>query len=66
MSCDVFEKINYCGKTAMIIDTDNIDYIRVSAEQKDSGIVPGILISVFVAICLVAIPLFKGIMIRRK
>ena len=66
VSADVFEKINYCGKTAMIIDTDNIDYIRVSVEQKDSGIVPGILISVFVALCLVAIPFVQRYNDKKK
>ena len=66
VSCDVFDTINYCGKTAMIIDTDNMDYIRVSAEHKDSGIVPGILISVFAALCLVAIPFVQRYNDKKK
>jgi hypothetical protein len=31
--------------------------MEVSVERKDTGIIPGILVSVFAAACLIAIPL---------
>ena len=51
-SCDSF---GFCGKLAVIFNADN-DVINVSVSDRAAGTVPGALISVFAALCLVAIP----------
>ena len=53
ITCDTFE---YCGKLAATFVCNNDSLMEVSVERKDSGIVPGILVSVFAAACLIAIP----------
>ncbi len=53
ISCDTFD---YCGKLATTFVCNNGNLMEVSIERKDMGILPGILVSVFIAACLVAIP----------
>ena len=53
ISCDTFD---YCGKLATTFVCNNGNIMEVSIERKDMGILPGILVSVFIAACLVAIP----------
>lgn len=53
ITCDTFE---YCGKLAAVFVCNNDSLMEVSVEQKDTGIIPGILVSVFAAACLIAIP----------
>ena len=66
ISCDVYDRFEFCGKQAMLINTDNIDYIKVTVEHQDSGIIPGILISVFASLCLVAIPFIQRYNDKKK
>ena len=54
ITCDTFE---YCGKLAAVFVCNNNGLMEVSVERKDTGIIPGILVSVFAAACLIAIPL---------
>ena len=54
ITCDTFE---YCGKLAAVFASNNNGLMEVSVEHKDTGIIPGILVSVFAAACLIAIPL---------
>lgn len=53
ITCDTFE---YCGKLAAVFVCNNDSLMEVYVEQKDTGIIPGILVSVFAAACLIAIP----------
>jgi len=53
ISCDTFD---YCGKLATTFVCNNGNLMEVSVERKDTGLLPGILVSVFMAACLVAIP----------
>ena len=52
--CDTF---GFCGKLAVTFNADN-DVINVSVADRSAGTVPGALISIFAALCLVAIPVF--------
>lgn len=49
----------FCGKLAVIFDGDAYDTIKVSIESNASGFVPGVLISAFATICIIAIPIFQ-------
>lgn len=53
IACDTFE---YCGKLAAAFVCNNDSLMEVSVERKDTGIIPGILVSIFAAACLIAIP----------
>lgn len=53
ISCDTFD---YCGKLATTFVCNNGNLMEVSIERKDMGILPGIMVSLFIAACLVAIP----------
>jgi hypothetical protein len=53
-TCDTF---GFCGKLAVTFNADN-DVINVSVADRSAGVVPGALISIFAALCLVAIPVF--------
>lgn len=52
IECETFD---FCGKLAVLFTCSQMDFMEVSIERNDSGILPGILISIFVAACLVAI-----------
>lgn len=51
---DTFE---FFGKIACTFECNGEDNMEVSVERKDSGIVPGVLISAVAALCFIAIPL---------
>ena len=51
---DTFE---FFGKIACSFECSGEDNMEVSVERKDSGIVPGVLISAVAALCFIAIPL---------
>ena len=54
ISCNTFE---LCGKMAAVFTCDGSSELTVAVERKASGVLPGILISSFVALCLIAIPI---------
>ena len=51
--CSTFE---FSGRLACTFECNGEDNMEVTVERKDSGIVPGILISVVAALCFIAIP----------
>ena len=51
--CSTFE---FSGRLACTFECNGEDNMVVTVERKDSGIVPGILISVVAALCFIAIP----------
>ena len=51
------ESFDFYGKHACTFDYYGDGAIDVSIEHKDTGIIPGVLISVIAALCFVAIPL---------
>ena len=51
------ESFDFYGKHACTFDYYGDGAIEVSIEHKDTGIIPGVLISVIAALCFVAIPL---------
>ena len=53
ITCDTFE---YCGRLAATFVCNGNDLMEISVERKETGILPGILVSAFMAACLVAIP----------
>ena len=52
--CESFE---FYGKHACTFDNNGEGTVDVTIEHKDTGIVPGVLISVIAALCFVAIPI---------
>ena len=50
---------NYCGRTALTFDPSVNKNIDISLDNEGVGIVPGIVISVIAALCLVAIPVIQ-------
>lgn len=52
--CDSFE---FYGRHACTYDCNGEETLEVSIEHKDTGIVPGVLISVIAALCFIAIPI---------
>ncbi len=50
---------SYCGKTAITYNADRSDVMEISVEQRSTGLVPGVLISVFAVSCLIVIPVFQ-------
>ena len=55
----------YCGKTAVTFIADGYDIMEITYKTKASGILPGALISVFAASCLIVIPVL-GIYNKKK
>lgn len=51
--CNTFE---FSGKLACTFECNGEDNMEVTVERRDSGIVPGVLISVVAALCFIAIP----------
>ncbi len=51
------ESFDFYGKHACVFENDGNGTIEVTIEHKDTGIVPGVLISVIAVLCFVAIPL---------
>ena len=51
------ETFEFFGKIACSFECSGEDNMEVSVERKDSGIVPGVLISAVAALCFIAIPL---------
>lgn len=51
--CNTFE---YLGRLAVTFEADGANSVIVSIEPRESFILPGVLLSAFVAMCLVAIP----------
>lgn len=51
--CSTFE---FSGKLACTFECNGEDSMEVTVERRDSGIVPGVLISVVAALCFIAIP----------
>ena len=51
------ETFEFFGKIACTFECNGEDNMEVSVERKDSGIVPGVLISAVAALCFIAIPL---------
>ena len=51
--CETFE---FLGRLACTFECNGEDSMEVTVERKDSGIVPGVLISVVAALCFIAIP----------
>ena len=51
--CNTFE---FLGKLACSFECNGEDNLEVTVERKDSGILPGVLISVVAALCFIAIP----------
>ena len=60
------EKFNFCGKTAVSFDCGIADSVAVVLERKGQGIVPGLVISVTAAACLIAIPLIQRYNVKKK
>ena len=59
--CDTFE---FLGRLACTFECNGEENMEVTVERKDSGIVPGVLISVVAAMCFIAIPVTQ--MYNRK
>lgn len=49
----------FSGKLAVTFDSDAYDTVKVSVENSASGFVPGVLVSAFTAIWIIAIPIFQ-------
>ena len=52
--CESFE---FYGKHACTFENNGMGTVDVTIEHKDTGIIPGVLISVIAALCFVAIPI---------
>lgn len=63
MTCKTFE---ICGRKAVVFSCNGSDTLDVSLEQKASGLLPGIMISAFVALCLIAIPISQRYNEKKK
>lgn len=50
---------NYCGRTALVIDSAATKNFEISMGGRNIGIAPGIIISMVAALCLVAIPFVR-------
>lgn len=61
--CDTFE---YCGRLSASFVCNSDSAKEVTVGRKASGLIPGLMISLFVATCLIAIPVFQMYNGRKK
>lgn len=54
-----YETFSFCGKTAVTFDSSDGKDLNVAFENQETGLLPGILISVLAVLCLVAIPIIQ-------
>ena len=56
----------YCGKTAVTFDAGESSSLNISFKEESSGIIPGVLISITAALCLIAIPVIQRYNDKKK
>ena len=61
-----YDTFCYCGKTAVTFDAGESANLNVSFEEQVSGIIPGVLISITAALCLIAIPVIQRYNEKKK
>ena len=54
-----YETFSFCGRTAVAVDASDGNDLNVVFGNQGAGIIPGILISGFAVLCLVAIPFIQ-------
>ena len=57
IDCDTF---GFCGKLSVSFVCNNEDSVAVSIGRSAPGMIPGVLMSISAALCLIAIPLFQS------
>ena len=63
IKCETFD---FMGKLAVAFEAKGGDITEVTIERKATGLVPGIMISAFVALCLIAIPISQRYNEKKK
>lgn len=61
-----YDTFSFCGKTAVTFDAGESSSMTVTFDEQVSGIIPGVLISLAAAVCLVAIPLIQRYNEKKK
>lgn len=61
-----YDTFCYCGKTAVTFDAGESSSLNVSFKEETSGIIPGVLISITAALCLIAIPVIQRYNDKKK